>query len=76
MDISSNIEELQEKVYANGKQLQEIADLKHEVRELTEKRTVLNKQIQTAKLSIEQKESVLFAPYMEQTEQAQKTLFD
>jgi predicted nucleic acid-binding Zn-ribbon protein len=76
MDISNNIDELKEQVYTTSKTLQEIADLKHEVQGLNEKKTQLNKQIQTAKLSIDQKEGVLFAPYMEKADPQQTIQFE
>jgi uncharacterized coiled-coil DUF342 family protein len=70
------IDELREKVHTTEKSLQEIAAQKKEAKELTEKRNQLNKQLQQVKTSIEQKESVLFAPYMEATDPQQTIAFD
>ena len=76
MEISNNIEELQEQVYTTSKTLQEIADLKHEVQGLTEQKNQLSKQITTLKSSIDQKEKDLFAPYMEKADPQQTIQFE
>ena len=70
------IEELQEKIYTNEKHLQEIANYKTELQELTEKRNQLNKKIQAIKTGIEEVETVLFAPFMELADTQQKIPFE
>jgi predicted nucleic acid-binding Zn-ribbon protein len=70
------IEELQEKIYTNEKHLQEIANFKTELQELSEKRNQLNKKIQAIKTGIEEVETVLFAPFMELADTQQKIPFE
>lgn len=67
---------MRELAQANSEHLQKIANLKKSVQELTEMKNQLTKKLQFLKLSIEEKEKVLFAPYMEPTDTQQKTLFE
>lgn len=76
MEMSNNIDELKEQVYTTSKTLQEIADLKHEARKLSEQKNQLSKQITALKTGIEQKEKDLFAPYMAKADPQQKIPFE
>ncbi len=70
------IEELREQLYVNSKHLQEIANLKQEVKVLTETKNQLIKKINAIKTSIEETENILFAPYMEIADTQQKIDFE